>query len=374
VHTTDSFARRVDARVAEALDKRLVDRVSAGRATWPARAAAYVLVTPVHLVSLALALAGVALVLRGGGWWQWLMAAFLLAVAWMTRPLIGGADGDTVQVRPGDAPALTELVGEVAALLGTRPPVEIRIDSDVNAYVQPLRRGGARLVLGAPLWAAYPPQARVALLGHELGHLSHGDLLSIRYVASAHHTLLHWIDLLDPAGSEMFENDTPLLVHAVLAPPRWLVTGYLRLLMAVNAASSREQELFADLASAVAAGTEAAVDSLEIVLVADAIDAAANRAAVDPSRPDLGQAVAARIDAFDAAQRLAARRRGASDRRSVDASHPATVDRLRLVESVEPSPPAVVLDAERSRLIDEELAPSLDRAFKRLGDAYRFVR
>jgi hypothetical protein len=56
------------------------------------------------------------------------------------------------------------------------------------------------------------------------------------------------------------------------------------------------------------------------------------------------------------------------------AAWPARAAAYVLVESVEPSPPAVVLDAERSRLIDEELAPSLDRAFKRLGDAYRFVR
>lgn len=374
MQSADSFARRLDARVAEALDKRLVARVTTGRSTRLAQAAAFVLVTPVHLLSVALATGATALVvLGGGGWWQWAEAAFLLAVAWMTRPRIGGPHEDTILVDLDRTPTLRALVGEVAALLGTRPPAEIRVDQDVNAYVQPRRRGGARLVLGAPLWAAYSPQARVALLGHELGHLAHGDLLRFRYVSSAHGTLLRWIELLDPLGTEVFEHDTPLLVRAFLAPPRWLVTGYLRLLWAVNAAASRRQELYADLASALAAGTAGAVDSLEVDLVQDAVDAAANRAAVDPTRPDLGQAVAQRLEAFDADQRAAARRRGAGDRRSIDATHPPTVDRLRLVESVEPSAPAIVLDADRSRLIDKELAPYLDRAFKRLGDDYRFV-
>jgi Zn-dependent protease with chaperone function len=375
VPTPETFARRLDARVAEALDRRLVHRVSTGRATWLARATAFVLVTPVHLVSIAWAAGGVALVVLGGGWWQWLMAAFLLAVAWMTRPHLGGGpDPDSVLVDPGHAPTITALVGEVADLLGTRAPDEIRIDSGINAYVAPRGVRGRQLVLGAPLWAAYGPQARVALLGHELGHLAHGDLLSLRYVGSAYRTLHHWVELLDPMGSEVFLHSTPLLVRAAMAPPRWLVLGYLRLLDAVNAAASRRQELYADLASAVAGGTTGAVDSLEVVLVSDAVDAAANRAAVDPTRPDLGETIAARVDAYDAEQRAAARRRGADDRRSIDATHPPTVDRLRLIESVEPSSAAVVLDPERSRTIDKELAAYLARAFEQLGDAYRFVR
>jgi hypothetical protein len=80
------------------------------------------------------------------------------------------------------------------------------------------------------------------------------------------------------------------------------------------------------------------------------------------------------MDAFDADQRAAARRRGAGDRRSIDASHPPTTDRLLLLESVSPSEPAIRLDPDASRAIDKELAPYLDQAFRRLADAYRYVR
>ncbi|WP_344044544.1 M48 family metallopeptidase [Nocardioides panacihumi] len=373
--TPETFARRLDARVAEALDRRLVDRISTGRSTWLARAAAFLLVTPVHLVSIALAAGGVALAVLGGGWWQWSMAAFLLGVAWMTRPRVwGSVERDTILVDPAEAPLLTALVADVADLLGTRAPDEIRLDSSFNAYVAARRFRGRQLVLGAPLWAACEPQSRIALLGHEVGHLAHGDLLSLRYVGSAYSTLSHWVALLDPMGSEVFLHSTPVLVRAILAPPRWLVLGYLRLVDAVNSAASRRQELYADLASALAAGTDGAVDSLEVGLIHDGVDAAANRAAVDPTRPALGESIAARVAAYDAGQREAARRRGASDGRSIDASHPPTVDRLRLIESVERSTAAVVLDPDRSRLIDKELAPHLEQAFKRLGDRYRFVR
>ncbi|WP_162251538.1 MULTISPECIES: M48 family metallopeptidase [unclassified Nocardioides] len=375
MQTASTFPQRLDARVAEALDMRLVDRVSTGKSTGFARALAFALVTPVHLVSLALAVGGTVLLVRGDGWWQWLMAAVILGVAWLTRPhILFAADPDSVLVDPERAPGITTLVAQVAQLLGTRPPTEIRIDSEFNAYVAPRGLRGRQLVLGAPLWVALGPQERVALLGHEIGHLAHGDLMSSRYVASARQTLLRWVDLLDPDGTEVFENDTPVLVRALMAPPRWAVLGYLRLLGSVNSTASRRQELYADLAAAMAAGTTAAIADHEISLLAEGIDVIANRAAVDSTRPHLGDAIIARVAAYDASQRAAARRAAADDRRSVDNSHPPTVDRLRLVESVDPFTASIVLEAAQSRRIDRELAPALDRAFKRLGDSYRHVQ
>ncbi|MDQ6526082.1 M48 family metalloprotease [Nocardioides sp. LHD-245] len=369
-----AFAQRLDARVAQALDNRLVERVGSGSRRRAARALAAVLVTPVHLLSVVLAVTGILLLVRGDGWWQWLMAAFVLGVAWVTRPdVLGRAEPDTVLVAPPTAPALTDLVAEVAALLGTRPPSEIRVDPHLNAYVAPRGLRNRQLVLGAPLWVALSPQARVALLGHELGHLAHGDLLSGQYVGSGYRTLHRWVELLDPVGSEVFENSTPVLVQAVMAPPRWIVNGYLRLLVAVNAAASRSQELYADLASAVVAGTEGAVGCLETSLLADSVGSAAQRAALDGRRPDLGEAIAARVATIDAEQRAAARRDAAEDRRSIDDSHPPTADRLRLIESVEPAPAGIVVDSARNGRIDRELAPGLQQAFKRLGDAYRYV-
>lgn len=374
MQTRDPFAVRLDARVAEAWDGRLVDRVSAGRTTRLARTAAYGLVTPVHLVGVALLAAGLALLVLGDGWWQRLMAAFVLGIAWLTRPDLGApADPDSTVVAAEQAPALTGLVAQVAHLLGTRPPDEIRVDSSVNAAVGWSGLSRRRLVIGAPLWVALTPQARLALVGHELGHLAHGDLLDLRYVASGYRTLHHWVALLDPDSSEVFLHDTPLLVRAVLAPPRWLVLGYLHLLDRMNAAAGRQQELYADLAAALVAGTPAAVDCLEVMLAADLVDAAANRAAVDGARPHLGASIAERMRRYDTAQRAAERRRGATDRRRTDASHPPTVDRLRLLESVEASSAAVVLDQARSDRIDEELAPVLDQAFARMAEAYRYV-
>ncbi len=369
-----AFALRLDARVAEALDKRLVDRVSTGSGRGVARALAFALVTPVHLVGLALALAGVALLVLGSGWWDRAIAVLVLAVAWLVRPhLLHGVDPDSVRVEPASAPTYAALVAQIAELLGTRAPTELRIDTVFNAYVGNHGLRGRQLVIGAPLWAALGPQERVSLLGHEIGHLAHGDLLSSRYVGGGYRTLVRWIQLLDPAGSEVFEHDTPIMVRAVMAPPRWLVVGYLRLLDAVNAAAGRRQELYADLAATLVAGTDATVSDHELILLGESVEVVANRTAMDARRPDLREAIAERVAGYDAGQRAAARRAAAEDRRSIDATHPPTVDRLRLVESVERSLPAIVLDPARNRRIDQELAPALDEAFKRMGDAYRYV-
>lgn len=363
-----TFAQRLDARVAEAIDRRLVDRAASGSRLSLGRAAGYALATPVHLVSLTLVGAATFVVVRGEGAWAWLLAAFLLLLAWVTRPRFSvRASPDTILVDPATAPELVALVGEVCDLAGARRPARIAFNHDFNAYVAPLGLHQRQLVLGAPMWSALGPQERVALLGHEVGHIAHGDVLSSQYVGGAHDTLLAWIELLHP------DEWDSLVIHAVFAPPRWLVRSYLHLFVLANATSRRRQELYADLTGALVAGTAAAVSDHEITLIPDALDVVANRAAMDPARPSLGEAIAARTAAYDAAQRAAARRAGAEDRRRTDASHPPTVDRLRLVESVEPSAPGIVLGPERNDRIDQELAPVLERAFKRMGDDYRYV-
>lgn len=362
-----TFAQRIDARVAEAFDRRLVDRMAAGGHRGLARLAAVALATPVHLVSIAVLAAAVYVVVRGDNLWAWAVGAFLAAVAWVTRPrLLWAPDPDSIRV-DGSAPELVALVREVCELAGTRPPAQVRVDDAFNAYVGPIGIGQRQLVLGATLWAALGPQERVALLGHEIGHLAHGDLLSGQFVGGAYDTLRGWISLLRPDTWET------VLIHAAMAPPRWLLRGYLHLLVRVNATSSRSQELYADLFGAVAAGTDAAASLHEVTLLAESLDVVANRAAMDRDRPHIGVSIADRVASYDAAQRAGNRRAAAEDERRTDASHPPTVDRLRLVESVERSIPAIVVDAARSRRIDQQLQPALDQAFKRLGDAYRYV-
>ncbi|SDD04783.1 M48 family metalloprotease [Nocardioides lianchengensis] len=363
---------RVDARVAAVLDRRTVDRLStpSSRAVPPPAAIiALALATVVHLSVLTLLAGGVGLVVAGDNLVQRLAGIVLLlpVLLLVRRPHRDGAD----EVTPEAAPVLTDLVAEVAGALGTRPPTYLGIDEDTNAYA---RRSGLRtrtLVLGAPLWVALGPQARIALLGHELGHFARRDVVHGRYVGTALATLQTWADASSP-GEERASNlgHTPIIATVALWPMRMASTGSLRVLGWVNSAASRRAELLADLESAVVAGTPATIEVLELMLAADVIDRAANRAAVDPRRPDLAVEIRARVTALDErdhAEALLA----SGERSGIDRTHPPTGERLRLQRSLPPSPGTIVLDAERVAAIDGELRPFLDAALRRRADWYR---
>ncbi len=367
-----SLTARVDTRIATELDRRLVDRLTAGggRSRRVARAGAFLMATGVHLTAIGLLALGVALLVLGDNWVQRLLAvpALLPPVALL---LTRRSEETLEQVDASAAPEFTALLGELAEALGSVPPTYVAVDGDINASAE--RRGlrARRLVIGAPLWAALGPQGRIALLGHELGHFANRDVVHGRYVWWSMRSLYRWIDLVTPDGLVSTEGRTPVFATIITAPVRIPLVGYLELMWKVNAAASRHDELRADTAAAALAGTPGAVELLETLLLVDIIDVAANRAAVDARRPDLAVEIRAKIDGVSEAARRALPTKG--DESSVDRSHPRTVDRLRLQESLPAETPRFVLDEARWAAIDAELKPMTDASLKRMADGYRYV-
>jgi Zn-dependent protease with chaperone function len=295
-----------------------------------------------------------------------------LLIAAVGRPRFGRES--TPRVERAKTPALVTVIDEIAMALDTRPPDVIRVDATFNASASPAGLRSRVLTVGAPMWAALSPQSRVALLTHELGHFAHRDVLHGRYVWVAYQTLAAWEETFTPAyGLVSTRGHRPILATVLTWPLRMLIRSYLRVFSWVGAASKRRQELYADLAAVEVAGSAGTVDMLERMLLEDIAEVAANRAAVDPARPDLSAAISERMRTITDTERAWARTQGATERSSVDSTHPPTIDRIRLIESIPPSPPGLVLDDTRARAIDAELAPYLDRAFKELGDAYRYV-
>lgn len=362
---------RVDARIATELDRRLVDRFvdTGGQVRRRARAASFLMATAVHLVVVAIVALGGWLVVLGDNWVQ---RALGLIVLLPVVALVPGRSKETLEhITPAAAPELTALLRELSAALGTQPPTYVGMDESINAYAA--RRGlrERRLVLGAPLWAALGPQGRIGLLGHELGHFSGRDVVHGRYVWWATWTLSAWTDLVTPHGLVSTEGRTPLFATIATAPLRFPLVAYLRMMTVVNAAASRHDELRADTAASVLAGTAGVVETLETTLLADVIDVAANRAAVDPTHPDLATEIRTRIAGVGEAARRALPARG--DESRVDRTHPRTVERLRLQESLPRVTASVVLDADRWAAIDAEVRPMMDTALKRMADGYRYV-
>ncbi len=363
---------RIDERIASRLDDRLVARLvgSGGTSRQLARRAAFALAGCVHLTALAVTTAGVLLAVSGDNVVQRVIGAvLLLPVVLLVLPRRSDEQLDVVD--PDAAPEFTAFVGRVAAVLGTPPPTLVAFTEDINAYAA--RRGlrERRLVIGAPLWAALGPQARIALVGHELGHFSHRDVVHGRWTSWAVGTLTVWLDLVTPDGLVSTSGRTPLFATIVSIPIRLPLLGARELMWKVQAAASRHEELRADTAASAAAGTDGSVEALEAMLLIDVIDVAANRAAVDPARPDLAQEIRTRMAAVSPTARRALP--ASDDRSSVDRTHPRTVDRLRLQESLPAAAPAIALDASTWEAIDAELRPATESALKRMADSYRYV-
>ena len=148
--------------------------------------------------------------------------------------------------------------------------------------------------------------------------IAHGDLLHGRYVWGAWSSLTRWIDILDTDRQAEFGA----IIWAMLWPLRALLTGYRRLLELAAGPSHRRQEHYADLASAVAAGTRGAVRSLELFLFSEGVDVTIHRAAIN--REDVGAALAAFGSGLTGERRAATRGRVDIRKSRIDDSHPPT--------------------------------------------------
>jgi Zn-dependent protease with chaperone function len=236
--------------------------------------------------------------------------------------------------------------------------------ADYNAFASRVGVRRRALGIGAPLWTAADPETRAFILGHELGHFAHGDLTESLLVGGALQTLGHWRDIATPGDESIYDIAS--------APIRGLLIAYGLAIYFLAAPSHRRSELLADLAAARGVGTKAGVRAMEFMLAVDALGVAANRAAVHPDRPDMADALRT-AGSRSEEMRAADRARGAAEHTRIDQSHPATSDRLRLLESRPASQPAVVITENRMDQIDAELEPHLAAALKRLGEAYRHV-
>lgn len=161
---------------------------------------------------------------------------------------------------PADrAPMLWATVRELAAEARTRMPEEIWLTAEVNAAVQEESRllglagGRRRLYVGLPLLQTMTVGQMRAVLAHELGHYSerHTRLSVPAYRGRL--VIAHTLDRIGPNN-----------------PAGWLFRVYARLYLLVDRAGSRRQELEADLASARAAGADAAAGALREIRVLDA--------------------------------------------------------------------------------------------------------
>jgi len=374
-----SWFQRAEQGLADRFARRQLASV-AGRAKVTSRPAPanrilmWVVVAPVHAALLAGLGFGVLLLVHGPTAPLRVLGCVLLLGAYATSPRPAKLPRHSVSLSRETAPSLFALIDRVAAVCQTRPPTQVLVTRDFDAFAT--RVGWRRrpvLGLGAPLWVASPPQARVALLGHELGHFAHGDLADGWWVWAAESSLTHWLDICG-GPRRLLYADNAFIVKYALLPFRAALLSYLWLIGTLNGPASQRREYLADVDAARAAGTPAAVRMLEVLLLEPTVSTAMTRAAVSPQRPDLWEVV--RSDVGAVGEEDFRRRRLAPDaeRNRIDASHPSTLLRLSLLETLPPTHALVVLDSGSRHAVDAELSRPLALAAQHAGEHIRYRR
>jgi len=363
---SDRFARRQLASVGIRVE-------SASRPSYAARLLVWLAVAPVHLMLLGSAVAGTWLLVRGHGWPLKVLGVVLLLVAYATFPRPAATPRHSASLLPADAPALFGLLADIGGQIGAKPPARVLVDRDFNAAAT--RVGWRRtpmLVIGAPLWVAAPPQARVALLGHELGHFAHHDLTHGWWVWTAQRSLQHWAEMLGGPRHVMYSRNA--LAFRLVAILQLVPLGYLWLIGKLRGPARQRAEYLADVDAARVGSTSGAVRMLEVLLLEPAVSTAMTRAAVSPTRPDMWGLVMSDVSGLgdDDFRR---RRQGLDAERSrIDDSHPATVLRLRLLEQLPVMSAGVVMDASRRLAVDADLEGPLQVAAGHAAERIRYRR
>jgi heat shock protein HtpX len=256
----------------ERRDQQLIEQLKQSESLRPTftlpKLAAILFAIPIHLVTFALPLLGIALILSQlGGFVPVCCGLTLLGVAWLVRPRFGKAPEDVVT--RAKFPALYQAADEVAAALKAAPVDTIAINEHFNAaYGRFGLRRSRLIILGYPLWLALDDQERVALLAHELAHDVNGDFSRSFFVGSAIDTLFQWYLLAAPMPRvapvyDMMADTAQGLTNVVMsfvAEALLVVIFFMGQLLIYE---SRRAEYLADYLSAQVAGTDAVVSMLE---------------------------------------------------------------------------------------------------------------
>jgi Zn-dependent protease with chaperone function len=307
----------------------------------------------------------------------------LLLVAVELRPRLPRHETEVGRLRPTDAPALFALLNRVAVATGTTPPTRIAVTDEYNAACG--RSGWRRttfLELGLPLWAVLGPDARVALLGHEFGHLVNNDPRGGLLTGPALTTFGRLAHLLDPfamfsapvARARPSQGALLRVVEIVgsilLWPALWTISRLLLVVhIGINAIAVRDwqrAEYYADAQALQLGGTEGAASLMESTVLQHAATVAVEHAALHSADPRAWQR-AGQLAISDAA-----RRRSMYETRSVRegaplfATHPPSGLRAELVRSWPASPRGLSVPADEMAIIDAELQKQYARVSRGL--------
>ncbi len=113
---------------------------------------------------------------------QWLLAPYIIDALYHVRP-----------VKPGEMPWLENAVREISMKSGIEPPKLVVAEIDIpNAFAYGTPFSGYKVAVTRGLLEILPKDEVVAVVGHEIGHIKHRDVVVIMLVGLIP-TIIAWL-------------------------------------------------------------------------------------------------------------------------------------------------------------------------------------
>jgi Zn-dependent protease with chaperone function len=293
------------------------------------------------------------------------VAAAMLAFAYLLRPRLGRIPKDAVALPRSEAPAVHDLVDRMRRSLGARPVRVILVDDRYNASSTAVGLRRRRiLVIGMPLWVALGPQERVAVIAHELGHDVNGDPRRGWLMTGALSALREWSMALSPDrvhghDAEGFVQIGDWLGRIISWPLAWAARTVWRVELLLALQSGQRGEYLADELASQLASTDATVSGLEKLLWARSCLWGLRAAVIRGVSGDaLWRAEREYLSDLPDEERERLRRASERVRPKLDDSHPPTSWRIELLRQRDPHESTLTLTADESAGLDAQLRRS----------------
>ncbi len=298
-------------------------------------------------------------------WTVRILGVLLFLIGIECRPRMPRLKNEYGVVSDASSPHLRRLLDSVSAELGAPRIASVRVDANYNAscFCAGWRRRPV-LTIGLPLWAAIDDDARLALLGHEVGHLVNGDPTTAAYGVWGAGSIARLAEIFSPRrvrlnvpDSEIqpVEDLADLLLRILFVAPYLVLSGLTTILWRLSMRDQKQAEIYADALGLRLGGTAGLVSVQKALLFSRTTEKAIRAAARASADPAVWRAAAS----ADLAQRDAAVPRAVQLSLRHDAerygSHPPEGLRLRLAQEWPAVPPAAIAPGAIMRAIDYEL-------------------
>ncbi|WP_375488981.1 M48 family metalloprotease [uncultured Jatrophihabitans sp.] len=296
-----------------------------------------------------------------------ILGVLLVLIALECRPRMPRLRDAYGVVSDASSPHLRQLLDMVSAEIGAPQIAEMRLEADYNAscFCAGWRRRPV-LTIGLPLWAAIDDDARLALLGHEVGHLVNGDPTTALYGVWGGGSIQRLAEIFSPRKArtfvreshiQSFESFAGLVLSVLFVVPYLVFSGLATVLWRLSMRDQKQAEIYADALGLRLGGSAGLIGLHKALLFDRTIETAVRSAARASADPAVWKAAAsAAIAQREAAVPRAIQRSIRHDAERYG-SHPPAGLRLRLAQGWPAAPPAVIAPDAIMRAIDRELSP-----------------